>query len=129
MRIRVLNILLLLVFTIGILGAGSLVWKEVTQGDICPKLIGIPACYIILTCFVIPLLGHLLKWNNGIYFMFTGLAFIIAFIASIMQLTGNGDCPRTENGTPMCYYSLALFSVLFFSKIIHIRKTNAIKNL
>ncbi len=127
MLIRILKTLLLAVFAIGTVGAGLLVYDEVTQYNVCPKLLGIPACYIILACFVIPFITHILKWNNRIYFIFTGFAFAIALVASIMQFTGNGECPKTANGTPMCYYSLLLFSSLILFKILLIK--NASKNL
>ena len=52
MLIRFLNILLLVVFAIGIVGAGLLVYNEVTQYGVCPKLLGIPVCYTILFCFM-----------------------------------------------------------------------------
>jgi hypothetical protein len=60
------------------------------------------------------------KWNL-IYFVGTGLAFIIAFIASIMQFTGTAKCPETSNGTPMCYYSLLIFFTLISLKIIYLK--------
>ncbi len=116
MLIRILKTLLLVVFAIGIVGAGLLVYEEVTHYNICPKLLGLPACYIILACFVIPFLTHLFKLSNYLYFAFTGLAFFIALTASIMQFTGYGECPKTASGTPMCYYSLLMFSSLILLK-------------
>ena len=123
MQTKILKVLLLIVFAIGIFGAGSLVYSEFMQHDICPKLLGIPACYIILGCFVIPLMVHVLKKYNFIYFAFTGLAFLIAFVASIMEVTGLGECPKTAGGTPMCYYSLLLFTSLIVIKGVLIRKS------
>ena len=119
MKIKHLNWLLLIVFSIGIIGAGLLVYNEITLTNVCPILLGIPACYVILACFVIPFLVHILKEKNSIYFLFTGIAFIIALIASIMQFTGFGECPKTSNGIPMCYYSFLLFTILIVLKIYH----------
>ncbi len=127
MLIRFLNILLLVVFAIGIVGAGLLVYNEVTQYGVCPKLLGIPVCYTILFCFMIPFLTHLFKLSNYLFFTFAGLAFFIALTASIMQVTGYGDCPKTANGTPMCYYSLLLFSSLILLKWLLVKKAS--KNL
>ena len=123
MQTKILKVLLLIVFAIGIIGAGSLVYTEFVQHDICPKLLGIPACYIILGCFLIPLIVHLFNKNHFLYFAFTGLAFLIAFIASIMEVTGLGECPKTAGGTPMCYYSLLLFTSLIVIKDVLIRKS------
>ena len=122
------NWLLILVFSIGIIGAGLLVYDEIKTTNVCPKLLGIPACYIILTCFTIPFFTHISKGKNSIYFLFTGIAFIIALVASIMQFTGLGECPKTGNGTPMCYYSLLLFTILIFLKIIIMRNKKTAAN-
>ena len=118
MKSKLINGLLLLVFLIGIIGAGLLVYEEIKTTEVCPKLLGIPACYFILTCFVIPFFTHIFKGSNIIYFLFSGLAFVIGLVASFMQFTGLGECPKTANGTPMCYYSLMLFTSIVFLKII-----------
>ncbi len=122
MQTRILNPLLLITFAIGIIGAGNLVYSEFTQHHICPKLLRIPACYIIMACFVIPFIAHIFNKSKVIYFLFTGLAFIIALVASIMEFTGLGECPKTPSGTPMCYYSFLLFSSLIILKLILIKK-------
>ena len=127
MLTRILSGLLIIVFAIGIFGAGNLVYTEFMQSNVCPKLLGIPACYIILACFIIPFIVHVFKLNHAVYFGVTGLAFVIALIASIMEITGLGECPKTASGTPMCYYSLLIFTSLIVLKILVIK--NVGKNL
>jgi hypothetical protein len=105
----------------GIIGAGGLVLEEFETGEACPKIMHVPLCVVILICFIIPLVAHLLKKWNILYFLFTGLAGSIALIASIMQLTGTAECPKTASGTPICCYSLLLFSSLIVLKIYHLR--------
>ncbi len=111
---------------IGIYGIAGLVWDEIQTGNGCPKIWIIPACVIVMLCFLIPLIVHLFKKYNTIYFGFTGLALIIAIIASFMQFNGQGECPKLDNGTPMCYLSFVLFSILIILKILLIKtyKTN-----
>ena len=121
MKANITNVLIYIVFAIGIFGAGDLVLDEIRQSNICPKILGIPACYIILVCFIVPFLMHLFKGPNSIYFALTGLAFAIALVASYMQFTGIGECPKTANGTPMCYYSLALFTSLIGLKVMFLK--------
>jgi len=77
MKTKALNWLLLLVFIVGIIGASLLVYDEIKTTNVCPKLLGIPACYIILVCFIIPFIVHLVKGRNSVYFLFTGIAFTI----------------------------------------------------
>jgi hypothetical protein len=119
---RILNISITLLLVIGIYGAGSLVWDEIQTGEGCPKIWIIPACAIVLISFLIPLIVHVINKYIRLYFVFTGLALAIAIIASIMQYTGNGECPKLENGIPMCYLSFLLFTSLIILKILHIRQ-------
>ncbi len=109
--------LIVILLIVGVFGAGSLVWDEIKTGSGCPKIWIIPACVIVLVCFLLPLILHILKKYNVLYFAFTGLAFFIAVIASIMQFTGNGECPKLDNGIPMCYLSFLIFLSLILLKL------------
>lgn len=115
---------ILVILIIGMFGAGSLVLEEFETGEGCPKIMHIPMCLVILICFLIPLIVHVLKKWNVLYFLFTGIAGSIALVASIMQFTGNAECPKTNSGVPMCYYSLLLFSSLIILKIYHLKLNN-----
>ena len=115
---------ILIILIIGLLGTGGLVIEEFKTGNSCPKIAQIPMCLVILICFIIPLIVHVLKKWNVLYFLFTGFAGSIALVASIMQFSGNGECPKTTSGTPMCYYSLLLFSSLIILKIYHLKTLN-----
>ena len=112
---------IVVILIIGLFGAGGLVVEEFKTGEGCPKIMHIPMCLVVLICFIIPLIAHLFKKWNVLYFLFTALAGSIALVASIMQFTGNAECPKTTSGTPMCYYSLLLFSSLIILKIYHIK--------
>ena len=115
---------ILVILIIGLFGAGGLVFEEFKTGESCPKIMQVPMCLVVFICFVIPLVSHLLKKWNVLYFLFTGLAGSIALVASIMQFTGHAECPKTASGTPMCYYSLVLFSSLILLKIYHLKNNN-----
>ena len=112
---------ILIILIIGLIGAGGLVLEEFKTGEGCPKIMHIPMCLVILICFIVPLIAHLAKKWNVLYFLFTGLAGSIALVASIMQFMGHAECPKTASGTPMCYYSLVLFSSLIILKIYHLK--------
>lgn len=113
-----------LLFVVGIYGTVGLVFTEITVGNGCPKINAIPACIIILICFILPFISHILKKWNFIYFFFTGVAALIAFYATTMQLTGNAECPKTEGGMPMCYLSLLIFTTLIILKSIELNYVN-----
>lgn len=118
---KIIHYCIFIILFFGLYGAGGLVIEEFKTGQGCPKIMQIPICLLILICFIIPLITHLLKKWNILYFLFTGIAGSVALIASIMQFTGNSECPKTASGTPMCYYSLLIFSSLILLKIIYLR--------
>lgn len=113
---RIIFWVLILLFVIGIFGAGALVLAEIRTGNGCPKFKFVPACLIILICFILPFISHVLKKWNFIYFLFTGLAALIALVASTMQLMGTAECPKTDSEIPMCYLSLLIFTILIILK-------------
>ncbi len=117
LRIRVLKLIKVLLFVTGMAGSGWLVLQELQHSHTCPQIVGIPACIIILVCFIVPFIVLLLGKYDLIYFLFAGLALSIATVASFLQLIGQGECPKTGGDTPMCYYSLLLFSLLIILKI------------
>ena len=118
---KIVHSVITILLIIGLYGSGELVWNEIQTGNGCPKIWIIPACAIVMICFLVPLIVHLLKKYNTIYFVFTGLALIIAIIASFMQFNGLGQCPKLDNETPMCYLSLLLFSILIALKMFLIK--------
>ncbi|WP_379952764.1 hypothetical protein [Dokdonia sp. R78006] len=124
MSTKITYYLIVVLLIIGLYGAGTLVIDELATGDSCPKILHIPMCIVVLVCFLVPLVAHLLKKWNVLYFLFAGLAFGIAFIASIMQYLGEAECPKTESGTPMCYYSLVLFSSIIGLRIFYLKSKN-----
>jgi len=113
-----LKILIWLVTLFGLNGTIGLVQKELTVGNVCPKLVGIPACYIIFACLVLVAVSHsgLLKDKAKLYLIGAGTAWLIALSGSVGQLMGWMECPKTASGIPMCFLSLALFSSLLLLK-------------
>lgn len=111
-----------IVFSFAITGAGNLVYDEFLNEGTCPKLGIIPACYVIFACLLIPLMTHFLDRWKVVYFLLTGIALVIATYASIGQLTGSVQCPKTESDIPMCYISFGIFSGLILLKLLPVLK-------
>lgn len=119
----ILYILILLILSFAIYGSFGLAMNEWNVGNICPKIIGIPACYIVLSCFVLALLGHLIgdKKGKGLFFVFVGMVTLIASTGTIGELTGMTKCPRTSGGTPMCFISLGICLSLLITKLTSLK--------
>ena len=122
---KILSVLIWIVALFGLKGTFDLVWKEFTEGGICPKIIGIPACYIIMSCLILILISQskLLKDKNRLYFIGAGVAASIALGGTVAQLMGWLECPKTEGGIPMCFLSLGMFLCLLGLKGIEIKST------
>ena len=117
--VKIITILIWGLALFGLYGTFGLVSREFAKGNICPKIIGIPACYIILLSFIMVLVSHsnLLKDSHWLYIIGAGVAWSIAATGTVGQLRGVIECPKTAGGTPMCYLSLAFFSTLLLLKL------------
>ena len=113
------------VLLFGLSGSMPLVSREFVEGNICPRILGTPACYIIFGCLLLALISHanFLKDKNKLYFTGVLVALSIATVGSIGNLLGYIECPKTDNGTPMCYLSFMLFFGLLLGKLLLLRRT------
>lgn len=121
MKTKLVNNLISIIFILGILGAGNLAYNEFLVEGTCPKLGIIPACYIVLVCFVVPFITHIFNKSKVLYFLFTVFALVLAIYATIGELLGNLRCPKTDGGLPMCYLSLVIFTILILLKIFSLK--------
>lgn len=101
----------------------GLVMSELENGDVCPRIMGFPTCYIVLACFTGAFIAHLFPDSRGkwFYFSFIGVLTFMGSLATIRTLTGASSCPQTEGGIPLCYLSLGVSLTLLIAKIILVR--------
>ena len=125
----IIMILIWGVLLVGIWGSYGLAKDDWVNGDVCPKILGIPACYIILSCFLLAAVSHIKVLGDKfwLYFVSTGIAWSIATYGTLGETFGWAECPKTAGGTPMCYISFAMFSTLILLKIIHSRMVDKVK--
>ena len=113
----ILFYIILAVLAFVIYGSFMLSRKDYMKKNVCPKVLGIPACYLVFLFFVGAFLSHLffepfLYW----YFGLIAVPFLLALSGTVTELMGTVICPRTPGGTPMCYLSLGFCSVLIILK-------------
>lgn len=94
---------------------------EIKQGDVCPKLLSIPACYLVFIFFSLSLIAHVLKWRYALFFASLFIPFALALSGTVSELVGIEVCPRTSGGIPMCYISFVFCSIILILKYIHQR--------
>lgn len=111
----------LLIF--GFVSVGRLSFDNL-NGLACPSLLNIPVCYLVTIGYGL-MLGSLIINHNGCKHHFFcagwGIAFVIAFFASLAEMfAGGGICPSTNGGLragssvgiPLCYVSLLILAAI-----------------
>ena len=107
-----------------IYGSLDLSIKHYNLKDICPKLLGIPACYLVFVFFMSGLISHVFLKNKMSKFLFSlpiGLTFMMALNGTLTELSGVIGCPITSGGTPMCFISLGICLGLIVLKAAELR--------
>ena len=122
---KFLYTLILLLCFVGLYGTFGLVRNEYLNGDVCPKILSIPACYIIFICFAAALISHLNLIKDGSILFWIGVlpALSIASYGSLGELVGFASCPKTSGGIPMCFISFGFFGSLALLKLL-LRRSN-----
>ncbi len=124
-KIKILiNLALISLLIFWIVWTSALVIDEFTHWDICPTLLGIPACYIILWAFTVLLGIHLLKVHKYYFYIIAFFPISIALYGTFFQFFGWIECPKTDWGIPMCFISLGLFSSITFLKYMTTKTGN-----
>ena len=113
-----LEVLLYWLLIFWILWSWALVLDEISNGPICPKLLWIPACYIILWAFISLLVLDLSKVCSYVFYAVVAVPISIALYGTVFQIFWGIECPKTDSWIPMCFISLALFSSIALLKVI-----------
>lgn len=116
MRKRYLHFAVLLLASVGLIATIILVAGEIITGGVCPKVLGIPLCYVVLLLILTIIVSHL-KTSNILYFAAASIGLIIAVIMSYLQFNDCAQCPKAFEIVPMCYLSVILFGGLLGLKI------------
>ena len=100
------------------------------RGLSCPNLIILPVCYVVTIAYAL-MLGSLMINHHGCKHYFFcigwGVAFAIAFLASLAEAFGSGRvCPTSSgglravsvDGIPLCYISLFILVCILILFII-----------
>lgn len=101
-----------------IYGSFMLSRKDYRKKNVCPKIVGIPACYLVCIFFVGALIAHLLQPQMPYwYYGFLAVPFLLALAGTLTEMSGKVICPRTPGGTPMCFISLGFCTLLIALKV------------
>jgi len=87
---------------------------EWADGSGCPNLGPVPACYLVAACYSLMGIAAIFNPVRLKIMFWTGWVpvFLLALTGTALEASGTPTCPLAANGTPMCFYSLALAIVL-----------------
>jgi len=117
------NKLIALISLVGLIFSVILVKNELLIGNYCPKVLILPACYIVLVAFFLVLLSCLIKTRLISILLFeigADVGLILAIWFSFAQFKGLKQCP-VSFGIPLCYASLATFILLSILQFFRVR--------
>lgn len=117
----VFSIVILLLLVYAAYGALNLSLEDYRVKDVCPKILGIPACYLVFLSFALLVPIQLIRAKNLYFLLVLAFPLLLALGASGMELAGIEVCPRNAAGTPMCYFSLAFCTTVLVLKLLEIR--------
>lgn len=103
--------LLILIAGFGSLAGARLSLDHLTQGEICPVIGPIPACYIVLLGYLCVLVAAIRLSKSGskqLFYIGWAPVFMLAFAGVIMELTQGDICPKGPVGIPQCYISFVM---------------------
>ena len=116
---RIIFFAITTILLFSVYGSFNLSLLDFQNKGTCPKVLGIPACYIVCMFFVLALVAHIFKrylTKNIWYYGFMSVPFLLALGWTLTELSGEEICPRTPGGTPMCFISLAICGTLLLLK-------------
>jgi FtsH-binding integral membrane protein len=101
--------------------------RNLIQGDYCPPILGIPACYIVLIAFLLTFISTRMDKGSAYVFIPGGvLGLILAVIFSFKEMVSKGTCPDFF-GIALCYVSLIVFAFMFIFFLIYSRKNPEVR--
>lgn len=82
--------------------------------DGCPNIGPLPACYLVAVCYALMGFAALVNPRKLTIAFAIGWVpvFLLALSGSVLEVMGNDTCPHAPDGTPLCFYSLALATLL-----------------
>lgn len=95
-------------------GLTPLILDEMRGVDACPMLGPVPACYLVGFGYIAMAIAVLFSPRRLTLVFLLGWApvFLLALSGSSMEILGRPTCPVSPAGTPLCYFSLAVASLL-----------------
>ena len=86
-------------------------WRGI---EACPRLGAVPACYVVGLGYSLMAVAVIFapRRLTALFLLGWTPVFALALTGSTMEILEYPTCPASPTGTPMCYYSLAVVSLV-----------------
>ncbi len=98
-------------------GLAPLILDELRGIDACPMLGPIPACYLVGCGYFAMAVAVIFSPRRLTALFLLGWVpvFLLALSGSTLEILGRPTCPTSPSGAPLCYFSLAVASLLLLA--------------
>jgi hypothetical protein len=117
---RIIQLMGLSLSLLGVYGAFAVSASNFNQASVCPHILFVPVCYLVLLCYVLIAAAWVHMWMaktpklvNVRHYIFVSsslIVFMLAVLGSAGVLLGISQCPVTDSGIPKCFFSLAIIT-------------------
>lgn len=103
-----------IISTIGMLTSIYLSVNEIFNPGYCPRILNIPACFIVLVLFILTILFNYKSMDKA-YYIVTTIGLLMGIYFSYLNIFSDKVCPVIFK-VPLCYVSVLTFSLLIYLK-------------
>ena len=90
-----------------------LIFDQLRGAQVCPMLGFLPACFLVAAGYIAMAVALLAPRKLTNLFLLGWLPVLaLALTGSTLEVMGRPTCPVSPSGTPLCFYSLAVASLL-----------------
>jgi hypothetical protein len=111
---------LLVIF--GLYGGINVSYLNWNNSGSCPYISIVPICYVVTIGYALALAGLIISLRP-LFLTGWGIFAFIALVGTVFELGTGATCPRSDVGTPLCYFSLALSIAIMVLYFFTSRKT------
>jgi len=128
--LRLARLSILLVCVLALYRLFPVVAEQLRGLEACPLLGPVPACYLVFAGYIAMGVSVVLQpLRSGWLFLSGWLpVFLFALTGTSLELLGRPTCPRSAADVPLCFFSLAIASVLLAAFILARRTSLTIEH-
>lgn len=123
-KYKIIRIALILLTAFGLFEGARLSGAHMMNGEVCPKLGPLPACYVVTAGYFLMFVAALVTWlprPRLVFYLGWVPVFLLVVLGVSLELIKGDTCPAGAYDIPKCYYALAI-AILCWGLFLFYRK-------